>query len=248
MTNTCKHIRSVLDSDGGDDYSFFETVGLECALWPHLFWITEKTLTYELATYIRRQKPPTMEQLLLGEVAPEEYVPEDCGCRHSVRHYFWFLSHESHIGLRKLPRVIAVCLRLSLMDYTWDQEKFGQSADARYDSEFVVYAIALEENTFRIDGNGFGENIGKTYAQTCCGNVTYDTHALANQQRFFAWRAQWAWCSAQMDQSFAQCGKSADTCFHQIGIPGRFPVKLQLKTTTVQDVSICMCWDLQTMT
>ena len=65
-----------------------ETIGLECAVWPHLFWITEATLAYERATDVRHWKPLTIEHLLFPGQHEPEVDEDDWWLRHSIRHYF----------------------------------------------------------------------------------------------------------------------------------------------------------------
>eukprot|EP00971_Amphidinium_carterae_P214670 4260032-Amphidinium_carterae.1 len=68
---------------------FIERVGLECALWPVMFWKTSMCLTHVRATDSRRlgrENFHTLEQVLDAEVDMEEEDDNgETGARHSIK-------------------------------------------------------------------------------------------------------------------------------------------------------------------
>ena len=86
--------------------AFLERPGVECALWPALFWNKSMTFSQERASDPRRQKAETLEQALRparpdseDEAAEEEEdAPDDDLVRHSVKRLYNALALSSLLG------------------------------------------------------------------------------------------------------------------------------------------------------
>ena len=81
--------------------AFLERPGLECALWPTLFWRTSMTFTQERATDPRRQRAETLEDALRpARPESEEEGEEDAGglMRHSIKRLYAALALGQLLG------------------------------------------------------------------------------------------------------------------------------------------------------
>ena len=101
---------------------FIESVGLESALWPNLFWITEATLTHSRATDVRRWKPSTIEEMIYSASEHKEEFADD----------FWLPVQDNIFVPCSRARfwtavLLLLCCSLSMTFYRgvlWAQKKW----------------------------------------------------------------------------------------------------------------------------
>ena len=117
-----EHDKFLQEHPGADDLArrrrlqFIERIGVECALWPRLFWDIKMTFTHERATdprrVIRQEHAATLEDVLNADQSDEETEdgqdnemfsegeePKDDGAtRHSIKRLFAALALGKLLG------------------------------------------------------------------------------------------------------------------------------------------------------
>ena len=139
-TFVAEHTEFLQDHPGADELTrrrrlqFIERVGVECALWPVLFWDVKHTFTHERATdprrVIRQERAPTLEQVLNtgrrtvflaaesdsdsdeeGQDTDEEAVEDAGTTRHSMKRLFAALA---------LGRLLGYAADFQLLQFVYD--------------------------------------------------------------------------------------------------------------------------------
>ena len=111
--------------------AFIENVGLECALWPTLFWITNMTFTYERATDIRRSYTDTLENVMRPEEDEDEEINDEDFSRHSIRQWFCSLAMGNLLGYASQFELLQFVYDLTLWSSLGAQKNTAQKHSSR---------------------------------------------------------------------------------------------------------------------
>ena len=115
-----------------------ETVGLECALWPSLYWCTEMCETTERATDSRRVAAALARNAALSEDEGEEEQPADSG-RHSVKRSF----------MRKvLSPLIGYSQDFELLQFVYDLTLWSRVGGGKNACAGLPLRLVLKGETF----------------------------------------------------------------------------------------------------
>ena len=117
--------------------SFIETVGLECCLWPHLYWRTDMTETHTRFMDARRAKRRR-------RAGPWESSESDCGGdaehrRHSAKASFLAKAHSCIVGYNSDP---------ALLQFVHDLWLFTTVGGARHSSQSTSIREALASKPY----------------------------------------------------------------------------------------------------
>ena len=96
---------------------FIERKGLECAIWPTLFFDSKRCLTVVRAGDCRRvgrEEGPTLEELLDATVPEQEDADDGDGRRHSTKRAFAALALSPHIGFGSAYNLLHFAYDLNL--------------------------------------------------------------------------------------------------------------------------------------
>ena len=114
---------------------FLEEVGLECALWPTLYWCTEMTETLERATDVRRLQRQGGNRAALNE----DPDPDTPGERHSVKRSF----------MRKvLSPVIGYSQDFKLLQFVYDLCVWSRIGGGKNAVQGLSLRLVLKGETF----------------------------------------------------------------------------------------------------
>lgn len=113
---------------------FIETAGLECALWPTLYWCTEMCETVERATDVRRLQRQG-NQAVLNDDSDEETPGE----RHSIKRSF----------LRKvLSPIIGYSQDFELLQFVYDLTMWSRIGGGKNACASLPLRLVLKGETF----------------------------------------------------------------------------------------------------
>ena len=114
---------------------YLETVGLECALWPTLYWCTEMTETLERATDVRRLRRQGGNRAVLNDDSDDETPGE----RHSVKRSF----------CRKvLSPVIGYGQDFELLQFVYDLAMWSRIGGGKNACAGLPLRLVLKNETF----------------------------------------------------------------------------------------------------
>ena len=114
--------------------AFLERPGLECALWPTLFWRTSMTFTQERATDPRRQQAETLEEALRpARPESEEEGEDDAGglMRHSIKRLYAALALGQLLGYTEHYEILQFVYDLHLWTDLGSKRNLGTGVPMR---------------------------------------------------------------------------------------------------------------------
>eukprot|EP00435_Cladocopium_sp_Y103_P058025 s1844_g20.t1 len=123
------------DEDRRRPLQYLETVGIECALWPTLYWCTEMTETLERATDVRRLLREGGDRAVLNDDSDEETPGE----RHSVKRSF---------ARKVLGPIVGYSQAFELLQFVYDLAMWSRIGGGKNACAGLPLRLVLRGETF----------------------------------------------------------------------------------------------------